>query len=61
LFRKLDIDGNGKVDREELVQALANSELPWMTLQEVDELMAALDKNQDGVIDQGEFMTCLKL
>lgn len=61
MFRKLDIDGNGKVDREELVQALANSELPWMTLQEVDELMAALDKNHDGVIDQGEFMTCIKL
>lgn len=55
LFRRYDVDGDGRIDREELRQALreAAASPSEATL---DSSMAALDDNGDGTLDLDEFL-----
>jgi len=51
LFRKLDIDNDGSITKEELSEASIN-----FTHQEVDAIMSLGDINDDGAIDLEEFI-----
>jgi isocitrate dehydrogenase len=54
-FMRYDGDGNGHLDRDELVAALADLELPAGEV-DVANLLAALDSNADGVVQLTEWL-----
>lgn len=57
-FDSLDKDHNGKLDKNEITQAMQAEKLP---LDYVDMIFALADKNHDKVIDFEEFQDALKL
>mmetsp|Transcript_14635 Transcript_14635/g.41832 ORF Transcript_14635/g.41832 Transcript_14635/m.41832 type:complete len:385 (+) Transcript_14635:3-1157(+) len=55
-FNKLDMDGNGKLDRKEFEIVYTNVKWPSnMPMPSLDELMSQYDANHDGVLQYGEF------
>ncbi|CAM9713876.1 unnamed protein product [Choristocarpus tenellus] len=54
VFKQLDNNNDGRVDREEVREALQALVLPARA-KDVDELFATFDLNQDGVILYDEF------
>ena len=52
LFMLLDTDGNGKLDRDEVIAGAGNLK---MTLEEASELFDSLDVDDDGVLTKSEF------
>jgi Ca2+-binding EF-hand superfamily protein len=54
-FRRLDLDGNGKVDTEDLRRLQGSASLGART----GAVLAALDLNEDGAIDEREFAAAL--
>jgi Ca2+-binding EF-hand superfamily protein len=70
VFRQFDADGSGKIDRAELLCALkqlpapvmpegeAGPTMPWAL--QIEEMVAALDVDGDGVIDQDEWCAQLE-
>ena len=59
LFRKLDANQDGVLDRDELVE-MAKALGHESSAAEVDKLMQAADKNGDGRISMKEFESVLK-
>lgn len=55
MFRQLDSDGSGSLDREEL-QALARTLGTTLSDREISEAMAEVDKDGDGSVDLSEFL-----
>ncbi|XP_064622889.1 leucine-rich repeat-containing protein 74B-like [Lineus longissimus] len=55
LFRGLDKDGSGALDRNEFVKGLKNVDTPLSSSQ-MDDLIAMLDKDGDGEIDISEIL-----
>lgn len=60
-FKMLDLDGNGKISKDELKTVLGSDETYqgkedsfW------DEMIAEVDKNGDGEIDYHEFIEMMK-
>jgi Ca2+-binding EF-hand superfamily protein len=53
MFKKLDQDGNGGIDKSEL-QAVSKKEGSHKTKPNTDEIFAKIDTNHDGVIDESE-------
>lgn len=58
-FTEVDTNGNGKVDRAELFVALTSVAtgfgLDAPTEEKVNEVLTALDKDQNGTLDPAEF------
>jgi Ca2+-binding EF-hand superfamily protein len=54
-FRRLDLDGNGKVDTEDLRRLQGSASLGART----GAVLAALDLNEDGAIDEREFAAAI--
>jgi len=57
LFNEADADGNGTIDKEELVAACQRLGFEWMDDKRAEKLMKKADKNEDGVIELEEFKT----
>lgn len=55
LFNRYDLDGDGRIDREELREALRESS-PEVPDDAVDGAMAALDDDGSGALDLEEFL-----
>jgi Ca2+-binding EF-hand superfamily protein len=55
-FRAFDLNGDGKITREELALALAQMG-DKRTMAEIDEYVRKADLNHDGMIDYTEFIT----
>jgi len=55
-FRAFDLDGNGKITREELALALAQMG-DERTIEEIDAYISKADLDHDGMIDYTEFIT----
>ena len=58
-FKKIDKAGEGTISNLEFVNAIKNLKL-GITLQEIEELVATCDKNNDGKISFYEFMKQLQ-
>eukprot|EP00198_Chlamydomonas_reinhardtii_P007476 XP_001696813.1 predicted protein [Chlamydomonas reinhardtii] len=56
LARKVDDDGGGTLDREELLTALQASDVP-VKPENIDEMIVLMDLDRDGVISWKEFVT----
>eukprot|EP00567_Pseudictyota_dubia_P011329 CAMPEP_0197440510 /NCGR_PEP_ID=MMETSP1175-20131217/7003_1 /TAXON_ID=1003142 /ORGANISM="Triceratium dubium, Strain CCMP147" /LENGTH=617 /DNA_ID=CAMNT_0042970633 /DNA_START=401 /DNA_END=2251 /DNA_ORIENTATION=+ len=54
VFHKVDIDGNGEIDKEELAQLFSKLEIN-ATAEELDEIMRELDADNDGKISEKDF------
>lgn len=62
-FRVFDIDGSGKIDKEELKSILDNQqvqEILTMDAESIMEILAKTDENGDGEIDFDEFMAMMR-
>eukprot|EP00980_Cylindrotheca_fusiformis_P020681 scaffold7719_cov95-Cylindrotheca_fusiformis.AAC.3 len=55
VFRQVDVDDSGDIDKEELAQLFAKLECAVPT-EELDEVMAELDENKDGKITEEDFV-----
>ena len=55
MFNRYDLDGNGRIDREELRAALRESS-PGIPDDALDGAMAALDDDGNGSLDLAEFL-----
>ena len=54
MFKALDVDGNGKLSKEELIQASQSFKL--FTEKEVDDIFENCDIDRSGFIDYSEFL-----
>jgi sodium/potassium/calcium exchanger 2 len=54
VFRKVDVDDNGEIDKEELAQLFAKLECN-VTSDELDSILEELDANHDGRITEEDF------
>jgi len=54
VFKEIDSDGNGKIDPEELKDAMSKMGVK-LTAKEVDRMMIEADQDGDGEIDGDEF------
>lgn len=51
LFKLLDKDGNGSIDREELKALFADQNVEQLNGKSIDEIIKACDKDHNGIID----------
>jgi hypothetical protein len=58
LFKSVNISGSGKLDTKE-VQELMRRSGEEVSFGRVEEVMAAIDTNRDGVVDFEEFVQCM--
>jgi hypothetical protein len=59
LFRRLDRDGSGRLDRKELKTALTQHKIPF-TDEDIDYLFCRYDTNADGLLSYCEFVKLLQ-
>lgn len=59
-FQYFDADGNGTLDRQELLTALQSDDPVRWTPARIDALLQAADTNRDGVIQYEEFVAYLE-
>lgn len=55
VFREIDFNKSGKLDKNEILRAMKEMGNP-MTPQEVDDVMRECDKDKDGQINYDEFV-----
>jgi K+-dependent Na+/Ca+ exchanger-like protein len=55
VFREVDVDDNGEIDKEELAQLFAELECGDATSDELDSIMEELDADHDGKITEQDF------
>jgi len=55
LFEQADTDGNGSIDKEELLAACKKIGFTWMDEKRVDKLVKKADKNENEVLEYEEF------
>ena len=55
-FKSFDLDGNGKINREEIVKILKVTK----SSKELDKIMEKNDTNKDGELDFNEFLKMIK-
>jgi len=55
LFDQADKDGNGTIDKEELMEAVKRLGFTWMDDKRVDKLIKKADKNENEVLEYEEF------
>ena len=55
-FEKYDRDGNGVITRDEFQKVVEDKYQTKLTSEQVNELMIAADKDNDGKIDYDEFL-----
>ena len=58
MFKLFDANGNGTISKEELKEAMKKLGEP-LSEKELNDLIAAHDKNGDGVIDDKEFTSMM--
>jgi len=60
-FRRFDLDGNGKISKEEMQKVLSNDEVTTFGLQidEIAQIIEEADANGDGEIDFDEFVAMM--
>mmetsp|Transcript_19958 Transcript_19958/g.20000 ORF Transcript_19958/g.20000 Transcript_19958/m.20000 type:complete len:140 (-) Transcript_19958:37-456(-) len=56
MFRSLDINGDGKISKEELLEAYSKSLGRSAAIDQVEQIMAKVDANNSGYIDYSEFI-----
>jgi calcium-dependent protein kinase len=56
VFKQIDINGDGSLSRDELIKGFANIMNSPNPEQEVDNILAHTDVNQNGFIDYEEFI-----
>jgi Ca2+-binding EF-hand superfamily protein len=61
LFKKMDGDGNGVLDVEEVLFGIKNTLGVLFTRDETDDLMKWLDKDGSGDVDEDEFCSKISL
>ena len=59
LFKKLDADGSGSIDAQELKAALIEAGATAVTTEEATAIIRAADKDGNGTIEMGELATVL--
>lgn len=59
-FQELDLNGDGELSRDELIEGFERVFNSTNAEEEVDEIMAAVDKNNNGIIDYSGFITLMK-
>eukprot|EP00922_Rhytidocystis_sp_ex-Travisia-forbesii_P001019 GHVS01001448.1.p1 GENE.GHVS01001448.1~~GHVS01001448.1.p1 ORF type:complete len:666 (+),score=103.33 GHVS01001448.1:59-2056(+) len=60
-FRVFDLDGNGKISKDELLQVLGNADVEdTIGKDAIDNLLGEVDLNGDGEIDFDEFMYMMR-
>merc|ERR1719359_1110355 len=59
LFNEADADGNGTIDKEELLSACQRLGFTWMDEKKASKLLKKADKDENEVIDREEFATTL--
>lgn len=55
VFRKVDVDDNGEIDKDELAQLFARLGFHQVTPEELDAIMEELDADKDGRITEEDF------
>ncbi|CAG9333134.1 unnamed protein product [Blepharisma stoltei] len=56
MFRSLDINGDGKISKDELLEAYSKTLGRSAAIHQVEQIMAKVDANNSGFIDYSEFM-----
>ena len=56
-FKKIDGDGTGNVTKEDFIEGLQNAGAPLPDDADLKKILQAHDKNKDGSVDYGDFMT----
>lgn len=51
MFKLLDRDGNGTIDRSELMQMFSNNGIEEVNGKNIDEIINSCDKDGNGTID----------
>ena len=59
LFKKLDADGNGKIEADELHAALVQAGATSVSLADAEVILKEADKNKNGTIEKNELLTVL--
>jgi len=55
LFEQADKDGNGVIDKAELMEAMEKLNFSWMDEKRIDKLIKKADKNDNEVLEYEEF------
>jgi len=58
-FRKFDRNGDGSIDRDELMTILQAIDRVFFTNEVCDQLMSAMDEDENGSVDYAEFLSFL--
>jgi calmodulin len=59
IFRKFDLDGDGKITKDELIEAVNINFRQKISMDEIKEKMNSVDVNNDGSLDYEEFVKLL--
>lgn len=58
IFKSVDLDGNGRIDRKELQLALSRAGISVDPPERLDEFFVSIDRNRDGGITAGPPVKC---
>lgn len=59
LFKKLDADGNGHIDAQELTTALQAAGASTVTIEDARDILKKADKDGNGTIEMSELLDVL--